>query len=64
LFDLPIPSIKENEIACLSLFQENEKWIFDQKGNRSRSGNSAFFGKELTGKPFGVINKDSLFLNE
>lgn len=64
LFDLPVPAIKENEQACLSLFSEEENWVVSEQEIQSRSANSAFIGKRLTGKPYGIINKDKLFLNE
>ena len=64
IFDLSSSSIKENETVCLTLFSEDQKWVFNEAGNHSLSANSPFFGKELTGRPFGVINKDKVFLNE
>jgi dihydroorotase len=64
IFNLPVQSIREGNIACLSLFEEHTNWKFDRKLNHSLSVNSPFFGKELSGKPFGIINKDQLFLNE
>lgn len=64
IFDLQRPSIKENEIACLTLFSDSQEWRFDATQNRSRSANSPFLGKTLRGKPLGVINKEKVFLNE
>jgi dihydroorotase len=62
LFGLPAPSIDKNQPACLTLFHPDESWTVDKL--QSRSKNSPFRGKQLTGKPFGIINKDKLFLNE
>lgn len=64
IFHLTVPSIKEKEKACFTLFDENEKWIFDTNHIKSRSSNTPFIGKELTGRAFGIINKDQVFLNE
>jgi dihydroorotase len=63
IFNLPVPVIDKNEEACISLFLENEKWTFEHKDIRSRSENTPFIGKELTGKPIGIVTKDGLFLN-
>jgi dihydroorotase len=63
IFNLPIPTINENEEACLSLFLENKKWTFGLKDIKSRSENTPFIGKELTGQPIGIINKTRLFIN-
>jgi dihydroorotase len=63
IFNLPIPTINENKEACLSLFLENKKWTFGLKDIKSRSENTPFIGKELTGQPIGIINKTRLFIN-
>jgi dihydroorotase len=64
LFGLTSGSIKEGEPACVSLFLWDEKWLFDERHNRSRSSNSPFFGNEFTGRVRGIINKDKVFLND
>lgn len=63
IFGLPLPVIREKETACLSLFTPDEKWIFGKNNIQSRSENTAFIDRELTGRPLGIIQQDSLFLN-
>ncbi|MDB5197415.1 MAG: dihydroorotase [Flaviaesturariibacter sp.] len=63
LFQLPAASIAEGEIASLTLFQPITSWTFEKAHNESRSANSPFFGKMLSGKPLGIIAKGEVFLN-
>ncbi len=53
--------INKDSIASLTLFHPEMEWKVGKLN--SRSGNSAFIGKTLKGKPIGIINKDLLFLN-
>jgi len=62
LFDLQTAPINNDAQACLTLFLPEEKWTVNQL--HSKSKNSPFLGKVLTGKPVGIINKDKLFLNQ
>jgi dihydroorotase len=62
IFDLQTNSINKNAKACLTLFLPDEKWTVHDL--HSKSKNSPFIGKQLTGKPVGIINKDKVFLND
>ena len=62
IFDLERNTIDINANACLTLFLPEEIWTV--KTLQTKSKNSPFVGKELTGKAIGIINKDKLFLNE
>jgi len=64
IFRKEIAGIRENEKAILTLFVPNQKWTVTESDLRSRSKNSPFIGKELTGKVIGIINKQKLFLNQ
>ena len=64
IFRKEIAGIRESEKAILTLFVPNQKWTVTESDLRSRSKNSPFIGKELTGKVIGIINKEKLFLNQ
>jgi dihydroorotase len=61
LFDLPKLKIASNEPASLSLFLPDQKWTPERFYSKSK--NSAFTGKTLTGKPVGIISKDQVLLS-
>ena len=62
IFGLPATAIHKGARLSLSLFAYNEEWHFEH--NYSKSANSPFLGKTLTGRPLGIINQDKLFLNQ
>lgn len=53
---LEVPRIAEDETANLTLIDPAHKWVLDDSSNASRSRNSPWFGKELTGKAVAVFN--------
>jgi dihydroorotase len=63
IFGLPIPVIEENAAACLTLFNPNAEYIFDETMIASKSKNSAFVGKQLKGKVAGIINGTKTYFN-
>ncbi|MFI5186058.1 MAG: dihydroorotase [Chitinophagales bacterium] len=64
IFKKETTGLRENEKASLTLFHPKQKWTVKDADIRSRSKNSPFLGKELTGKVIGIVNKDQLFLNQ
>ena len=64
VFGLPVPEMEVGARACLTLFDPNQTYTFDEKTNRSKSGNSPYLGKELLGKPLGIFHKNKLTLHE
>jgi len=64
IFGLPVPEIKEGEMASLTLFTTGTEFIYEEKMIRSKSKNSAFVGKKLKGKITGIVNKGKIELNQ
>ena len=63
IFGLETGSIKEGNKATLTLFNPATKWVVTEKDFKSKSKNSPFIGKELTGKVTGIINGDKVVLS-
>lgn len=63
IFGLPVPEIKEGEIACITLFDPKPAIIFEENMIQSKAKNNAFIGKQLKGKVIGIINKSKMLLN-
>jgi dihydroorotase len=57
LFGFEPIKIQEGNKAMLTLFNPTEKWKVTEKDIQSKSKNSPFIGKELTGKIIGIVNK-------
>ncbi len=62
-FNLPISIIDEGEKADLTLFDPALEYIFENEHILSKSKNSAFLGKGLKGKAYGIYAKKKLVLN-
>jgi dihydroorotase len=54
--------ITVGEKANLTLFSPTEKWTFNKEDIVSKSKNTPFIGKELTGKVYGIINNNKIEL--
>lgn len=50
LFDLPVPTIKAGAPANFNLIDLDATWVVGEEGYASRSDNSCFAGRELSGK--------------
>ncbi len=64
IFGVPVPQLKENERACLTIFDPDAEYIFEESMNKSLAKNSAYFGGKMKGKVLGIINKNKMILNE
>jgi dihydroorotase len=63
LFGLEELKVDTGNKAILTLFNPSEKWIVTEKEIHSKSRNSPFIGKELTGKVTGIINGQKFKIN-
>lgn len=63
IFSLEPVSIKEGSKAVITLFDPAKKWVLAQQDIQSKSKNTPFTGKELTGKVAGIINGDKIVLH-
>jgi dihydroorotase len=60
IFGLPQPVIQENEKVRFTLFDPTIIWTPQVNQMRSRSSNTPFLGKELTGKVIGTLHPNSI----
>ncbi|CAM3371402.1 dihydroorotase [Zobellia roscoffensis] len=63
-YGIKSPILKEGEPACLTLFNPDETYVFDEKHIESTSKNSMFIGAELIGKVYSTINNGQYITNE
>jgi dihydroorotase len=62
IFDITKPTIEEGTKACLTIFEPNTEFIFEENMILSKSKNSAFVGKMMRGKVVGIVNKGRMVL--
>lgn len=62
-FDLPVSAIENDNKANLTLFDPDTEYVFEMDNILSKSKNSAFIGKNLKGKIYGVVSNNKLVLN-
>ena len=61
ILKIPVPQIKKGEPANLTILDINSVWTVDKSKFLSRSINTPFDKKLLTGKAVAVINKQKMF---
>jgi dihydroorotase len=64
IFDIAKPVIEENVTACLTIFEPNTEFVFEDDMIVSKSKNSAFVGKMMKGKVVGIVNKGRVVFNK
>ena len=64
ILNIPIPQIKEGEVANLTIFDPDLIWTVDVTKFKSKAKNSPFDKRLMTGKSIAVINKQKMFFEE
>ena len=64
ILNLPLPKFKEGEIANFTILDPNQVWTVDISKFKSKSKNSPFDKKLVTGKSVAVINKRKMFFDD
>ena len=57
------PKLEEGASANLTLIDPTLKWVLNDESNYSKSKNSPWYGKELTGKAVAVFNQGKYWLD-
>ena len=63
VLQLEVPHITEDSDANLTLIDPRQKWVLNERTNFSKSRNSPWFGKELTGKAVAVFNNGKFWVD-
>lgn len=61
-FGLPVSVIDEGEVADITLFDPDAEYVFTESDILSKSKNSAFIGKSLKGKAYGIVAGNQLII--
>ncbi len=56
ILGLKIPVINDGEIANITLFDPEKKWILNEESNQSKSRNHPLWQQELSGKAIAIAN--------
>lgn len=57
ILNLPVPQLGAGAFANLTIFNSDEKWVYNEAEVRSKSRNSPYLGNTLTGRAIAVYNK-------
>jgi dihydroorotase len=61
ILNLPPVTVAEGSVANLTLIDPALPWVVDPRTFKSKSKNSPFGGRRLTGKPMGVMNHGRVY---
>ncbi|HQJ47364.1 MAG TPA: amidohydrolase family protein, partial [Ignavibacteriaceae bacterium] len=63
ILNISIPQVKEGEPVNLTILDPDAIWTVDKTKFKSKSVNTPFDKRLLTGKSVGVINKNQMFID-
>lgn len=64
ILNLELPKLKKGEKANITLFNTDEKWTFTKREVRSKSKNSPYLDREMTGRAVGIYNRGRFVQND
>lgn len=64
ILNIPVPKFEVGEMANLTILDTESIWTVDINKFKSKSHNSPYDKKLMTGKAFGVINNGKMYLSE
>lgn len=64
ILNIEVPAIKVGEMANLTIFDPDEVWTVNINKFKSKSRNSPFHNKLLTGKSVAVINNKKMYIDD
>ncbi len=64
IFGLADGAIQTGKTADITIYQPGVTYTCSLQQIKSKSKNSAFIGKTLTGKVIGTVSRDRLYLNQ
>ncbi len=64
ILNIPVPKFEEGETANITILDPDAVWTVDVKKFKSKSHNSPFDKRLMTGKAIGVINKGKMYLTD
>ncbi|NND70796.1 MAG: dihydroorotase [Rhodothermales bacterium] len=64
ILGMPNPAIASGSPANLTIFDATTEWTFTEADIKSKSHNTPFIGSTMVGRPFGIYNREMLWLRE
>jgi dihydroorotase len=64
ILNIPVPQVKAGELANLTIIDPDEVWTVDVTKHYSKSKNSPFHKRLLSGRAVAVINKGQMFYKD